>query len=83
MMYHVFRTSKDSRIFALTADKAGTSLPKDQPAPGTRWTYWKSFRGGLRGRIAFGLEDEAEARVAVVENGFHIYTNKRMLRAAK
>ena len=83
MVYHVFRSSKDGHIFALTADKAGTQLPNNQPASGTRWIYVKSFRGGLRGRIVFGLEDEVTARAAIAKNGFHIYPNERMLRAAK
>lgn len=83
MTFYVFKSSKDSRILALTSDKAGIRLRASKPEPDTRWTYWKSFRGSLRGRIAFGLEDEKKARGDIAAKGFHIYRMPRMLRATR
>ncbi len=80
MIFHVFRNSKDPRNFALTSDKAGSELKSSQPVKDTKWSYWKSFRGGLRGRIAFKLEDEAVARADIAEKGYHLYTWGRILR---
>ena len=67
--YHVHRNIKSTQVLGLTQDRAGSRLP-DLSAD---WTYWKSFKGALRGRIAFGLPDERKARSDITEQGFHIY----------
>lgn len=77
-LFHVFRDSSDARAFALTFDKAGAHLPGPSKR---RWLYWKSFQGGLRGRIAFGLEDERAAREAIERDGYYLYRMARLLRA--
>ena len=82
MTFHVFQNSADPRTLALTADNDGASLPNDKPRQGARWTYWKSFRGGLRGRIAFALNDEMAARKDIAHQGYHIYRMQRILRSA-
>jgi hypothetical protein len=81
MVFHVFRSTTAARTLALTGDKAGARLPVDNPLPGTKWTYWKSFRGGLRGRIAFGLENQKQARAEIAQNGYFIYEMPRLLKA--
>lgn len=80
MTFYVFQHPDDHRSVALTADKAGTRLPKLES--GT-WHYWKSFRGGLRGRIAFGLENDAKARADIVSQGYYCYRIERMMCAPK
>jgi hypothetical protein len=82
MTFHVFRASKSPTMIALTADKEATLLQTDYLKKDTRWVYWKSFRGGLRGRIAFGLQDEVVARADIAEKGYHIYKLERLFRAA-
>ncbi len=79
MTYRAHLRSKDPRTVALTVDKAGGSLPRDN----NKWTYWKSFESGLRASIAFGLEDEKKARDDIAEKGHHIYRMERVLRAGK
>lgn len=77
MVFHVFRSTKAPRTLALTGDKAGARLPA-----GDKWSYWKSFRGGLRGRIAFGLDDEKKARAEITLKGHFVYEMPRLLKAA-
>lgn len=79
MTYHAHLSGKDNRMIALTADKVGHALPKDK----NKWAYWKSFESGLRARIAFGLEDEDQARKNIAKDGYHIYRIERILRAAR
>jgi hypothetical protein len=79
MTFHVFKSHDDPRNTALTTDKAGTRLLNDT---GARWTYWKSFRGGVRGRIAFDLQDEAKARSDIVQQGYHLHRIERLVRAS-
>lgn len=79
MTFHAHLSSLDKRKIALTADKAGHALPRDKE----RWAYWKSFEGGLRGRIAFGLKEEEQARKEIANNGYYIYRRDRILHAAK
>ena len=79
MTYHAHRSVSDSRKIALTADKAGHALSKDE----NKWAYWKSFESGPRARIAFGLENEDEARKNIAEDGYYIYRMERILRKAR
>jgi len=81
MTFYVFRNSKSPKMFALTADKAGNRLHGDGTANDGTWKYWKNFRGGLRGRIAFSLENEAAARAEIAEKGYYVYEMKRILSA--
>lgn len=69
MTFHVHRSTEKPDTYALTADKAGSRLSEHHGS----WQYWKSFKGGLRGRIAFGLDDETRAKEDIVQQGFHIY----------
>lgn len=78
MTFYVFKNNSEPRRFALTGDKAGASLRDNS----SRWTYWKSFKGGLRGRIAFGLEDENAAREDIRRQGYHIYSMSRLLKSS-
>jgi hypothetical protein len=75
MTFHVFANPADRHQVALTADKAGSRLPSD-----VKWVYEKSFKGGLRGRIVFGLPDEKVARAEILQQGYHRYRRGRMLR---
>jgi hypothetical protein len=75
--FYVYNDGNDFRNVALTADKAGARLP-----PGTKWVYWKSFRGGLRGRIAFGVPNEKVARADIINQGYHLYRMPRLVRKA-
>jgi hypothetical protein len=78
--YYAFWSSGNPRSMALTLDKTGSKLPK---LPGkSRWEGGKGFRGVLRGRIAFGVQDEAAAKADIASHGFHLYTAPRLLRAA-
>jgi hypothetical protein len=79
MTFHVFRHKADPRSLALAADKAGARLHSSEPG---NWVYWKSFRGALRGRIAFGLDDESKARENIANSGFYIVRMERVVRAA-
>lgn len=65
------------RQVALTADRAGTALPKEE-----KWVFWKSFEGGLRARIGFGLEDEIAAQAEIASTGYYLHQIKRLLRRA-
>jgi len=77
--FFVFQDSTDPRSLALTDDRHGDRLPT---LPGrARWIPWKSFRGGVRGRIAFGLDDEARASSEIKEHGYYRYRLDRILRA--
>ena len=78
MTFHAHRSSRDSRKIALTADKEGQTLPKDE-----NWVYWKSFESGLRARIAFDLEDEEQALENISKTGYHIYHMKKILSKAR
>ncbi len=66
------------RAIALTGDRAGTNLPKDQ-----KWAYWKSFESGIRARIGFGLEDEKNAITEIQQKGYYLHDLPRLFRAAK
>jgi hypothetical protein len=77
--YYVFRHPREPRTFVLTADRAGARLPAIDG--GGQWAFWKSFRGELRGRIAFGLEDQASARDDIQKSGFHIFKIGRVMHA--
>lgn len=78
--FYVFRHPAEPRTFALTVDRGGARLaPIDG---GAKWSFWKSFRGGLRGRIAFGIEDELLARGEIEKLGYYIFRLERLLRAA-
>lgn len=79
--FHVFQSSTDSRELALTAEKAGTLL--QAATGGQNWVYWKSFRGKLRGSVAFGLQDEKKARDDIAARGYHRYRLERIMRAPK
>lgn len=73
MKFHVFRNNADSSLYALTGDKAGESLPVDYPKSSAEWTYWNSFEGGQRGRMAFGLDDEAAVQADIEEQGYYLH----------
>ena len=75
--YFAHRGGAGGRQVALTADRAGTALPE-----GEKWVFWKSFEGGLRARIGFGLEDENAAQAEIAETGYYLHQIKRLLRRA-
>jgi len=77
IMLHSFRNSKDSRQFALTADKGGKALPKGQGA----WAYYQPVKGALRIRVL--TMAKLEAVVAAVEkDGYFTYHLERITKAA-
>ena len=80
MKFYVFTNSSDAKLYALTADQEGEALPTDHPEANSRWKYWKAFEGGLEGRIAFGLEDEAAAEAEIDNQGYYLFHRKRLLR---
>lgn len=80
-VFHVFRNSTNPRLIALTFDKAGSALPKIQHPPKSKWIYWKSFEGAIRGRVAFGLDDEKKAASEVKKKGYYMYEYSRLFRA--
>jgi hypothetical protein len=83
MVFYAFRNATAPRTIALTADRlAERLLPVDYPKMGAKWLYWKSFRGQLRGRVAFGLNDYERARADITHQGYHIYEMPRLLLAA-
>jgi hypothetical protein len=75
--YYAHLGKGDGRDVALTADRAGAALPSDE-----KWVFWKSFEGGLRARIGFGLEDEVAAQKAIREKGYYLHHIKRLMRPA-
>jgi len=75
-MFHAHRAG--GRTIALTGDRAGTNLPKDQ-----KWSYWKSFESGIRARIGFGIEDERAVIAEIQQKGYYIHHLPRLFRAAK
>lgn len=77
--YHVWRKSSDPRACALTKDRQGSQLP---PLPGDRWLYWRSFSGLLRGSVVFGMQSEEMARADINNQGYHLATMQRIMRAA-
>lgn len=78
--FHVFRAGNGRQV-ALTARRdAGTALPA--PDDGSTWRYDRSFDGELRGRVAFGVPDWKLACEDVAKQGFHLYRQERLLRAA-
>lgn len=77
-VFYVFRNTKDLGVLGLTDEKNGNQLPLEGRS---NWVFWKSFVGGLRGRIAFGLEDEKIAQQDITTQGFHIYKMPRLLKA--
>lgn len=79
MKFHVFTNSSDPNLYALTADQAGEALPVDDPDANSHWNYWKSFEGGLEGRIAFGLKDEAAAEAEIEKQGYYLFQRERLL----
>jgi hypothetical protein len=77
--YHVWRKSTDPRSCALTADRQGAKLPT---LTGERWLYWRSFSGLLRASVMFGMRSEDQARKDIREQGYHLVTMARVMRAA-
>lgn len=79
--FHVFRAGNGRQV-ALTARRdAGSILPP--PSGGDAWWYDRSFDGELRGRVAFGVPDWKQACEDVARQGFHLYHQERLLRAAR
>lgn len=78
--YHVFR-ARDPRQVALTDSRsAETVIPS--PEDGSTWRYDRSFVGELRGVVGFGVPDFRKAREDIARQGYHLYRQERMLRAA-
>lgn len=73
--YHVWRQPSDPQSLAITADKQGLRLPK---LKGERWAALQSFAGALRGRVAFGLDDEARLRADIQTQGYHLHRCARL-----
>jgi hypothetical protein len=80
--FYLFRHPTEPRMFALTKDRS-VQPPAVTGKGGNvhQWIFWKSFRGGLRGRIAFGLNDEAAAHTEIAKSGYYVYEMERVLRA--
>jgi hypothetical protein len=78
-VYHVWRKSDDPRACALTADRQGAQLPAQA---GVRWHYWRSFSGLLRASVMFDMTSEVQARKDILDQGYHLVTMARVLRAA-
>jgi len=79
--FHVFRAGNGRQV-ALTARRdGGGSLPP--PEDGGTWRYDRSFDGELRGRVAYGVPDWKQACEDVTKQGFHLYHQGRLLRAAR
>ena len=80
MKFYIFKNSADSGLYALTDNDNGDKLPLDHPKSGASWSYWKSFEGGLEGRIGIGLEDEETAQKDIEEQGYHLFPRTRLLK---
>lgn len=81
-VFHVFTNTHAPNTYAITFDKEGSCLPIDYPKEGAAWKYFKSFTGGLEGRIAFGLEDEKTAEAAIEKDGYYLHKMERLLKKA-
>lgn len=75
---YVFRDSQNIRHIALTDEKTGAKLPND-----VKWLFWKDFEAGMKGRIAFGLEEETAAFKTIEEQGYYLYTQQRILKPSR
>jgi hypothetical protein len=67
LTFHVYRSSRDHGIFAVTAAKDETLLP---PCPRHgRWEHFKSFPETGEPRVGFS---EAEAKADIKRHGYHL-----------
>ncbi len=78
MTWHAHFSSKDGRTIALTADKEGHALPKEE----NEWVYCKSGESELELCIALGIEDVNQVREDIAKDGYHICRLKRILHKA-
>ncbi|HYI49639.1 MAG TPA: hypothetical protein VEX35_14365 [Allosphingosinicella sp.] len=77
VMMHSFRNSRDSRLFALTADKNGSGLPEGQGS----WSYYQPVKGALR--ISVLTMAKVGAVIAAIEkDGYFPYRLERITRPA-
>ena len=67
MMFHVYRASDDSSLFAVIVESDQSLLP-DRPENGT-WRFFKSFPETGQPRIGFS---EQEAKADIRDHGFHV-----------
>ena len=67
MMFHVYRASDDSSLFAVIAENNQTLLP-GRPGNGT-WRFFKSFPETGQPRIGFS---EQEAKADIRDHGHHV-----------
>jgi len=77
IVMHSFRNSKDSRLFAMTADKNGNGLPKDMG----NWAYYQPVKGTLRISVLTGVK-AAAAVAEVAKDGYKLYRRDGITRPA-
>lgn len=67
MTFHVYRSSTDSSLFAVVAEKDEALLP---PCPGDgEWRYFKRFPETGQPRVGFS---EQEAKSDIRKKGYHL-----------
>jgi hypothetical protein len=67
MMFHVYRSSRDRGLFAITADRDEALLPS---CPGRgHWEHFKSFPETGEAWVGFS---EAEAKTNIAKRGYHL-----------
>jgi hypothetical protein len=65
--FHVYRSSSDMALFAVTAERDEALLP---PCPRRgRWEHLKSFRETGEARVAFS---ETDAKADIARRGYHL-----------
>ena len=69
LLYHAHRSETVRESMALTLDRSGSALPKEEGG----WVYVQSFRGAVRGRFLVGLPDESKARHDIESQGYHVF----------
>jgi hypothetical protein len=67
MMFHVYRASNDSSLFAVLPENDVSLLP-ERPGNGT-WRFFKSFLETGQSRIGFS---EHEAKSDIRDQGYHL-----------
>jgi hypothetical protein len=66
-MFHVYRSSRDRGIFAVTAELDETLLPSCSDHG--RWEHFKSFPETGEARVGFS---EAKAKTDIAKRGYHL-----------
>ncbi len=73
----VFRNSKNNRQLCFAATRKTENLPPNED--GSKWIFWASFAGKLRGTIVYGIDvDEIHKKVAA--EGFALHYMNHILR---